>query len=130
MLNFSRLLSLKNIRLGFKGLPETNVTAGNPYVRGRLSTVDLLVLTSLDQLLFYKISYFNEEVMVLSLPQQFVFRGYSIVGVLTCAEEKRFSTLPTGLTSLTHGSLIAQQALLPMLPARPSSRATSTPGRP
>ncbi len=27
--------------------------AGNSYARGRLSTVDLLVLTSLDQLLLY-----------------------------------------------------------------------------
>ncbi len=45
--------------------------AGKSYWRGRLSTVDLLVLTSLDQLLFavmiffylcYKTSYLNEEV--------------------------------------------------------------------
>ncbi len=43
---------------------------GNPYGRGRLSTVDLLLLTGLDRLLFlvkmvylhYKTSYFNEEV--------------------------------------------------------------------
>jgi hypothetical protein len=43
--------------------------AGNPNWRRRVSTVDLLVLTSLDQLLFwkyfspyYKTSYLNEEV--------------------------------------------------------------------
>ncbi len=45
--------------------------AGKPYWRGRLSTVDLLVLTSLHQLLFiliiffylcYTTSYLNEEV--------------------------------------------------------------------
>ncbi len=44
---------------------------GNPFFRERISTVDLLVLTSLDQLLFllwilfiffYKTSYLNEEV--------------------------------------------------------------------
>jgi hypothetical protein len=43
---------------------------GNPYLRGRLSTVDSLVITSLDQLLvilntlftFYKTRYLNEEV--------------------------------------------------------------------
>ncbi len=28
------------------------VQAGNPYCKGRLSTADLLVLTSLDQLIF------------------------------------------------------------------------------
>jgi len=47
-----------------------NAWPGNPYGRGRLSTVDLLVLTSLDKLLFilkyyfpfYKTSYLNEEV--------------------------------------------------------------------
>jgi hypothetical protein len=39
--------------------------ARESLLRGRLSTVDLLVLTSLDQffdLLFYKTSYLNEEV--------------------------------------------------------------------
>ncbi len=44
--------------------------AGKPYWRGSISTVDLLVLTSLDQLLwelklnfpFYKTTYLNEEV--------------------------------------------------------------------
>jgi len=30
---------------------QVSVTAGNPYVRGRLSAFDLLVLTSLDQLI-------------------------------------------------------------------------------
>ncbi len=41
---------------------------GKPYLRGRLSTVDLLVLTCLDQLLFIlkilfnKTSYLYEEV--------------------------------------------------------------------
>ncbi len=46
------------------------VCSGKPYWKGRLSTVDLLVLASLDQLifywkyylLFYKTSYLNEEV--------------------------------------------------------------------
>ncbi len=47
------------------------IKAGKPYWGGRLSTVDLLVLTSLDQLLLiikflfhlcYKTSYLNEEV--------------------------------------------------------------------
>jgi len=46
-----------------------NSGAGNPYRRGRLSTVDLLTLTGLDQLqtlfpLFYKRSHPNEEVKV------------------------------------------------------------------
>ncbi len=53
-------------RLKFLGL----VKIGSPYWKGRLSTVDLLVLTSLDQLLlivnhyllFYKTSYLNGEV--------------------------------------------------------------------
>jgi hypothetical protein len=35
--------------------------AGNPYLRGRISTVDLLVLISFDQLIFIS-SYLNEEV--------------------------------------------------------------------
>jgi len=43
---------------------------GNPYWRGRISTIDFLVLTSLDQLLlilnwfiiFYKTTYLTEEV--------------------------------------------------------------------
>jgi hypothetical protein len=42
-----------------------NTISRNPYLRGRLSTVDLLVLTSLDQLNFIlKIifTFFNEEV--------------------------------------------------------------------
>jgi hypothetical protein len=46
-----------------------SVSAGNPYLRGRLNTVDLLVLTCLDQLIliiqilftFYKTSYLDEE---------------------------------------------------------------------
>jgi len=48
----------------------TMVRSGNTYIRGRLCTVHLLVLTSLDQLLFtlklyfsfYKTTYLNEEV--------------------------------------------------------------------
>jgi hypothetical protein len=54
-------------------LPATSVAiaeAGNPYWRGRLSTVDLLVLTSLAKLLlkkqtffaFYKTTHPNGEV--------------------------------------------------------------------
>jgi len=35
------------------------VDAGKPYQRGRISTVDLLVLTSLDQLLFALKLYFS-----------------------------------------------------------------------
>ncbi len=57
-----------------------------PLLKGRLSTIDLPVLTSLDQLffnenviyLFYKTGYLNEEVKctsVLSLPLQLVFLG-------------------------------------------------------
>jgi hypothetical protein len=49
----------------------TSHRSGNSYRRGRISTVDLLVLTSLDKLLFtqkillfffYKTSYSNKEV--------------------------------------------------------------------
>jgi hypothetical protein len=50
---------------------QTKVGSGNPYPKGRISTFDLLELTSLDQLIFkmkkyfplyYKTSYLNEEV--------------------------------------------------------------------
>jgi hypothetical protein len=59
----------KNTKSG-KSLTFYPNGAGNPCCRGRLSTVDLLVLTSLDQLLFYwkyltffqKTSYPNQEV--------------------------------------------------------------------
>ncbi len=52
-------------------LSDWNLTAGNPYWRGKHCTVNLLVLTSFDQLLlimltlitfFHKTRYFNEEV--------------------------------------------------------------------
>ncbi len=60
------------------------VETGNPYRRGQISTVDLLVLTSFDKLLYIlKIlfSYFTKQVTpirrstVLSLPLQLVFPG-------------------------------------------------------
>ncbi len=55
--------------------------AGSPHWRGRLSTVDLLALTSLDNLLlimqtlfsFYKICYLNEEVNGTEPPLQLGF---------------------------------------------------------
>ncbi len=60
-----------------------NSKAGNPYRSGRISTVDLLLLTSLDKLLFvlkilfsffYKTSYSNEEVnRIECAPLQLVF---------------------------------------------------------
>jgi hypothetical protein len=40
----------------------TNPLTSDPSRRGRLSTDDLLVLTSLDQLLFMYETYLNEEV--------------------------------------------------------------------
>jgi hypothetical protein len=55
----------------------TNVIAGNPYGRERLVTVDLLVLTNLDQLLLIvKLYFFTKQAAlmrrstVLSLPLQ------------------------------------------------------------
>jgi len=62
------------------------------YIRGRFSTVDLLVLTSLDQLLLImKIlsTYFTKQVIlmrrsiVLSLPSRLVFSGEGLLLSLT-----------------------------------------------
>jgi hypothetical protein len=61
-------------------LKAKKAKAGNPYLRGWMSTVDLHVLTSLDQLLFEnahifylfdKTSYLNEDVN--RTPLQLVF---------------------------------------------------------
>ncbi len=63
----------KKLNQNFNSLKRKKATVkpGNPYWKGTLSTVDLLELTSLDQLLlilrtfftfFYKTSYLNEEV--------------------------------------------------------------------
>ncbi len=58
---------------------------GKSYWRGRLSTFQLLVLTSLDQLLFYKlylpfynITYLNEEVNCTELSQSVSIPWYCI----------------------------------------------------
>jgi hypothetical protein len=70
-----------NSRKSFK------VEAGDPYCRGRLSMVDLLVLTSLDQLIFVlkilftlvsKQATLMRRSAVLSLPLQLVFPGSGI----------------------------------------------------
>jgi hypothetical protein len=62
-------------------------TLGNPYVRGRLSKVDLLALTSLDQLLL-KIQTFTfllkqatllRRSTVLIYPLQLAFPAYDLV---------------------------------------------------
>ncbi len=58
---------------------QLNVLSGNPYWRGRLNTVDLLVLTSLDQLIFIwkilfifstKLATLVRRLTALSLPFQ------------------------------------------------------------
>jgi hypothetical protein len=63
------------------------VAPRNPYRRGQLSTVDLLVLTSLDQLLlilktlltfFTKQASLRRRSTLLSLPLQLVFPGFTI----------------------------------------------------
>jgi hypothetical protein len=62
------------------------VTAGKPYRRGRLDTVDLLVLTSLDQVIFILKILFTcstkQPTLIrrstgLSFPLQLVFPGYN-----------------------------------------------------
>ncbi len=80
---------------------------GKSFWRGRLSAVDLLVLTSLDQLfiyieniinLFYKTSYLNEEVNCTE-----PFPLVSIPWILSCAYasgapfKKWFQALPTNI---------------------------------
>ncbi len=40
---------------------EAEVKPGNPYWRGRLSMVDFIILTSLDQLIS-RLNYLNEKV--------------------------------------------------------------------
>jgi hypothetical protein len=61
---------------------DTTAESGNPYWRGRLNTVDLLVLTSLDQLLLKlkilftlltKWAILTRRSTVLSIPLQLVF---------------------------------------------------------
>jgi len=59
---------------------SSKIKPGKPYKRGRLSTVDLLVITSSDQLLFYIESiiypcYKVRRSTVLSLPLQLVLPG-------------------------------------------------------
>ncbi len=75
-----------------KNLPEylfeVSAHPGKSYWRGRLSTVDLLVLTSLDQLLLYWklwFTFFTKQAsllrrsIVLILPPQLVFLGVPII---------------------------------------------------
>ncbi len=70
---FFKSLSPMVLLTNFANVNETqfrSLLSGNPYWRGRISTIDLLVLTSSDQLLFilklyflsYKTSYLNKEV--------------------------------------------------------------------
>jgi len=67
--------------------------AGNPNRRGRISTVDLLALTSLDKLFFMLKILFNfvtkqatlmRRSTVLSLPHQLVFPVWGYSEVSTC----------------------------------------------
>ncbi len=62
----------------------TKVYTGNPYGRERISTVDLLILTSLDELIFILkmfVTFFTKQAAlmrrssVLNLPLQSVFPG-------------------------------------------------------
>jgi len=75
--------------------------AGKSYLRGRLSTVYLLILTSLDQLFFiekniyvlYKTSYFNDEVKCTEPSPQLVFPGSRksfVIVVLTSLDQLLF----------------------------------------
>ncbi len=54
-----------------------NIYTGIPYERGRLSTADLLVLTSLDQLFLwwehYLPFFIKQATLITSLPLQFMF---------------------------------------------------------
>ncbi len=65
------------------------VCAWKSNLRGRLSTVDLLILTSLDPLifilnLFYKTRYLNEEVNSSEPSPQLVFLGLShVIALMT-----------------------------------------------
>jgi hypothetical protein len=67
---FSIKVATKNAGNGERTKKPMKDRPRNPYRRGRLSTVDLLVPTSLDHMLlilrtlftFYKTSYLNEEV--------------------------------------------------------------------
>ncbi len=62
---------MQHCKTTYLRLVTSTSRSGNPYWKGRLSTADLLVLTSLDPLLsilktlftfFYKTCYLNEEV--------------------------------------------------------------------
>jgi hypothetical protein len=87
---FNLLLKLKRPSRNWKPLlarSQLNAEPGKPYWRGKLNTVDLLVLTSLYQLLFIlKIlfSYVTKQAAlmrrstVLSLPFQLAFPGWTL----------------------------------------------------
>ena len=94
-------MSLFKSEVPFKG-SSSNVTTRNPHWKGRLSTFDLLVLTSLDQFLFYmehiiylftKQATLNRRSMALSLPILIVFPGHCHVwGGKAVAKSYRFYT--------------------------------------
>jgi hypothetical protein len=81
---------------------QCSVIPGNPYWGGRLSTADLLVLTSLDQLLSIMktlFSFFPKQATLMkwstvrSLPLQSVFPGYT-----TMLQGLWFCEYPPGTT--------------------------------
>jgi hypothetical protein len=80
-------LSITNSSDGIRAPFKVRFNAGNPYLRDRLSTVNLLVLNSLDQLLLIMLTFyfFTKQITwtrrstVLSFLLQLVFAGPNII---------------------------------------------------
>ncbi len=79
-------MMLKDFKILQKGWMTSNTPPGKPYWRGRLSTIDLLVLTSLDQVLLYcnyyltfftKHSTLMRRSTVLILPLKLIFPDWT-----------------------------------------------------
>ncbi len=104
------------------------MVAGKSYYRGRLSTVDLLVITSLDELLldltilltfFTKKATLMRRSTVLSLPPQLVFpfgshTAMSTAFLLSRTVEQRFiySNLLLGVGQMAFGKNIIRSNVL------------------
>ena len=98
------------------------VIPGKPYWRGRLSTVDLLILTSLDQLIFILkvfIGILKKQVTLMrrsnvqSHPFQLMFPGYSYNILLFKVVMDQYTSLGSTLQKLDHfsamGTITVQQ---------------------
>jgi hypothetical protein len=98
-------------------IANVSIMAGKPYRRRRFSTVHLLALTIIDQLLFYNKTLFNlftklpdlmRRSTVLSIPLQLVFHDNVAENIVTLQYD---TTLSMTTISITIPSIAVEMVL-------------------